>query len=510
MAVIASGAKYVAAVIPFFAVALYFLQKYYLRTSRQIRLLDLESKSPLYTQFTETAAGIQHIRAFGWHEEFLAHSLELLDYSQKPYYYMYCVQRWLTLVLDLCVLCIAVTLVAIGLNFTNTTTQGAIGLALISVIGFSEGLSLLINSWTELETSLGAIARLRSFVDETPTEQDPRGEQARELPDNWPSHGKIELQGVSARYNASDDASRPVLDGISAVIQPGQKVGIVGRTGRLTYDFVNSGKSSLILTMLNLLHCYSGSVKIDGIDISQIASRQQLRSRITTLAQDPIELPGSVRSNLVPFASANPQTAGADEAAVIDALSRVGIWEHISSHGGLDADLAAMGLSHGQKQLLCLARAVLHNASTGSRVVLVDEATSSVDGETDARMQAVMSEAFAGCTLVVVAHRLETIQDADVVLELDAGRLVQLTLNLLRDADEEGFVPFRLLEMHDVGDLVFLAHCAPNMFCAPCIVLSSHLVVKPDHGRQGQGLPPPSPPFPGAHARDAEERFPIL
>lgn len=196
--IIASGAKFAAIIIPFLLVALYFLQRFYLRTSRQIRLLDLEAKSPLYTQFTETAAGLQHVRAFGWQSEVLAHSFRLLDYSQKPYYYMFCIQRWLALTLDLSVLAIAVVLVTFGLN--TTTSQSAIGLALVNVMTLSETLSQLINSWIDLETSLGAIARLRTFLDKTPAEEDWLDEQDSGLPSSWPGHGKIEVRSMSAKY----------------------------------------------------------------------------------------------------------------------------------------------------------------------------------------------------------------------------------------------------------------------------------------------------------------------
>ncbi|KND87510.1 Multidrug resistance-associated protein 1 [Tolypocladium ophioglossoides CBS 100239] len=184
VAIIASGATYVASIIPLLIIALYFLQRVYLRTSRQMRILDLEAKSPLYTQFTETAAGVQHIRAFSWENECMAHSLTLLDHSQKPYYYMFCIQRWLTVVLDLFVLIIAVVL-------------SAIGLALLNVLNFGSGMSQLVDAWISLETSLGAIARLRTFLVKTPTEQEPSGEL--EL-GNWPQHGRIELRDVSARY----------------------------------------------------------------------------------------------------------------------------------------------------------------------------------------------------------------------------------------------------------------------------------------------------------------------
>lgn len=176
--------------------------------------------------------------------------------------------------------------------------------------------------------------------------------------------------------------------------------------------------------MLGLLD-YSGSVWIDGIDISTIP-RQQLRSRITTLPQEPVQLAGTVRANLDPLGRQRPASAIEDD-AMEEALVRVGLWKHMASCGGLDAELAAVGLSHGQRQLLCLARAMVHNAATGSKVVLVDEATSNLDDETEARVQAVLSEAFAGCTMLVVAHRLETIRGADVVLELKDGLLVAVT-----------------------------------------------------------------------------------
>lgn len=179
LTIMASRAKYAAAVIPLFAGALYLVQRYYLRTSRQMRHLDLEAKSPLYTHISETAADVQHIRAFCWQAGFLARGLELLDQLQKPCYYMFCIQRWLTLVLDLCVLAMAVVLVALGLSFSHTTTQSAMGLALVNVISLSEMLSQLIDSWVELETSLGTIARLRTFVGQTPAEGEPSPVRAR-------------------------------------------------------------------------------------------------------------------------------------------------------------------------------------------------------------------------------------------------------------------------------------------------------------------------------------------
>ena len=195
---IASGAQYVAAIIPFCMIAVYFLQKFYLRTSRQLRYLDLEAKSPLFTHFTETLSGLATIRAFGWQDAFCEHNLRRLDFSQKPYYLLYCIQRWLNLVLDLFVAGIALVLVAFAVEMRSTTSSGAIGLAMINILGFNQSLSQLINSWTTLETSLGAIARLRNFVDETPSE-DQEGE-SRTPPADWPSRGLVEIKDVTVSY----------------------------------------------------------------------------------------------------------------------------------------------------------------------------------------------------------------------------------------------------------------------------------------------------------------------
>lgn len=198
LGIIVSGADYAAIVIPFLFAGVYLVQLFYLRTSRQMRYLDLEAKSPLYTMFSETAAGVQHIRAFSWRPEILSESFRLLDFSQKPYYAMFCIQRWLTLVLELIVMVIAIVLVTLALNLPHTSSASAIGLAMLNVVTFGQGMAAVIGTWTRMETSLGAIARLRSFLKETPTEQDPGSEP--ELPKGWPLHGKIELNGVCARY----------------------------------------------------------------------------------------------------------------------------------------------------------------------------------------------------------------------------------------------------------------------------------------------------------------------
>ena len=198
--VVASGANYYGAFLPLSFLALYLIQKYYLRTSRQIRLLDLEAKTPLYTQFAEITAGLSTVRSFDWTKELLNESFELLNTSQKPFYLMFCIQRWLELVLDLFVAGMAVLLVTIALRIPGTTSQGAIGLAMVNLLGLNLTLTTVIDQWTTLETSLGAIARLKAFIGSTPNENK---EVETEMPDNWP-RGKIEIEEITSSYRYVD------------------------------------------------------------------------------------------------------------------------------------------------------------------------------------------------------------------------------------------------------------------------------------------------------------------
>ncbi|KAK1701087.1 putative ABC multidrug transporter [Colletotrichum godetiae] len=414
-AIIATGSSYIAALIPPSFLALYLLQKYYLRTSRQLRHIDLEAKSPLFTHFSEVLAGLPTIRAFAWSPAMLRENHALLDASQRPYYLFFCVQRWLNVVLDLFIAGMAVVLVAFALYFTNATTMGAIGLAMVNIINFNQTLGDFIEMWTMLETSLGAIARLKYFVRYTPRED--RDGETNEMPPAWPGSGKIEIENVTAAYS---NETEPVLRNVSLTIEPGQKIGICGRSG--------SGKSSLLLTLLRLLDLKSEEGEGGGKGDLRIAShsllalpRSAIRTSLTTLPQDPVLLPGTVRENLDP----GGHTPDVD---LISALREMKVWEPIEARagGGLDTEMSATGLSAGQKQLFCLARAVLRKRSGG--IVLLDEATSNVDHATDEEVRKVLDEVFgeAGVTVVEVAHRLEAIVGYDVVVVMHEGRVVEV------------------------------------------------------------------------------------
>lgn len=194
---IVASATYAALVVPFMLAVIYFLQLFYLRTSRQMRYLDLEAKTPLFTKVTETAAGVEYIRAFGWQKQTLKESFRVLDDSQKAVFYMYTIQRWLLFVLDTTILLIATVLVAIAVFWTTTTNESSLGLGLLGTMTWNLVLANWVNYWTNLETSLGAVQRLRSFVKETPQEQDKPGVSQVE---NWPRNGVICFKKVTAKY----------------------------------------------------------------------------------------------------------------------------------------------------------------------------------------------------------------------------------------------------------------------------------------------------------------------
>ena len=389
------SAGYFAATVPPVILSVWVLQKYYLRTSRQIRLLDLEAKSPLYSHFIESLSGLVTIRAFGWAPNFQDLNLALLDVSQKPYYLLLCIQRWLALILDLIVAGLAVILMILVVKLRADISPGHVGLALLNVMSFNELLAQIIKYWTQLETSFGAIARLKSFSTTTANENLPN--EIASVPDDWPSRGAVELKNVSASYTANGDL---VVKDLSMSIAPGEKVGICGRSG--------SGKSSLITTLFRMLELTAES------SITTLP-RQLVRSRLNAIPQEPFFIRGSVRTNADPYQLHT-------DTAIISAIQKVQLWPIVHSRGGLDADLDQEFFSHGQRQLFCLARAILRK----SKVVVLDEVTSSVDGKTDHLMQRVIREEFADATIIAVAHRLDTIMDFDRIALLGGGELKEL------------------------------------------------------------------------------------
>lgn len=167
---------------------------------------------------------------------------------------------------------------------------------------------------------------------------------------------------------------------------------------------------------------YSGTITIDGVDISTI-QHDELRSRIiTTITQDAIELMGTVRDNLVPYEGQKDGTL--NESLLYDALDKMELRDHIQSQGGLDAPLESIGLSQGQMQLLCIARAMLHHKHTKSRIIIMDEATSNMDVDLDRNVQEILTDFFVDCTMLTVAHRTETLQGCNMYIDMADGGII--------------------------------------------------------------------------------------
>lgn len=199
MVFIAIATKYVAIALPFCIAALYPIQKFYLRTSRQLRFLDLEAKSPLYSHFMESISGLPTIRAFGFQSANTQKNYRLLDASQRPYYQLYCIQRWLGLSLDMIVAGLAIVLISICVELRTTIDPGLLGLALVNLMSFNIHLVAAVTNWTLLETSIGAVSRVRQFERQTPIEHT-AADIYTELPADWPAQGAVVIRDLSLSY----------------------------------------------------------------------------------------------------------------------------------------------------------------------------------------------------------------------------------------------------------------------------------------------------------------------
>ncbi|RKL49685.1 hypothetical protein BFJ72_g1143 [Fusarium proliferatum] len=287
---LASSNPYIAAAFPLLGAVYFYLQRGYLRTSRQLRLLDLEEKAPLYTQFLETLSGLATIRAFGWGDAVIQANHTLVDRSQRPFYLLMIVQRWLVLVLDLTTAALALLLVGLAVRLREEVDVGLTGVSLVQLISLSETVNMLIQFWTSIETSIGAVARIKKFAEET-GEENLAGE-THQPPVQWPDKGAIQINNLTASYGDGDGEVIKALDAVSLEIKGGEKLGICGRTG--------SGKSSIFLALLRLLDSTSGSIIVDEIALSSVP-RETIRCRLITLTQDQFVLPGTVRHNVDPL-----------------------------------------------------------------------------------------------------------------------------------------------------------------------------------------------------------------
>ncbi|KAF4673598.1 ATP-binding cassette sub- C member 8 [Perkinsus chesapeaki] len=378
--------------------AFYYVQNYYRCTSREVKRLDALTRSPIYNHFQQTQDGISTILAFRKKEEMDDLNNELIDHHIRCNVVQMSSNRWLAIRLEafggFLVLITAVFLIMAR----NVVNQGVAGLAISSALQITAALSMLTRVIAMAENSFNSVERIVEYSEVEP--EAPSVIENNRPPQGWPEEGNISYKLVTARYR-SDLA--PVLRNVSFAVKGGQKVGVVGRTG--------AGKTSLLLTLFRIIEVESGRITVDGIDIAKIGLKD-LRSKLGIIPQEPLIFGGTLRSNVDPFGKhSDEEVSGALATAHLGNMP-------------LGASIAAGGsnLSAGQRQLVCLARVILRN----SKILVLDEATASLDAQTDALVQLTLREAFAGCTVITIAHRLSTVIDGDCIIVMDKGQIVEL------------------------------------------------------------------------------------
>uniref|UniRef100_A0A8C5H691 Multidrug resistance-associated protein 1 n=1 Tax=Gouania willdenowi TaxID=441366 RepID=A0A8C5H691_GOUWI len=393
----------VAVVIPFFGLLYLFVQRFYVATSRQLKRLESVSRSPIYSHFNETLLGTSVIRAFGEQERFISESDQRVDHNQKAYYPSIVANRWLAIRLEFVGNCIVSSAALFAVIARENLSPGIMGLSISYALQLTASLTWLVRMSSDVETNIVAVERVREYSD-TEKEAEWR-HQAYNPPPRWPTDGNIEFRNFGLRYRPDLDL---VIRNVTLKIDGGEKVGIVGRTG--------AGKSSLTLGLFRIIEAAEGHIFIDGVDIAKVGLHD-LRSRVTIIPQDPLLFSGSLRMNLDPFDSYSDEDIWlalelshlkSFVSSLPDQLS------HECSEGGDN-------LSVGQRQLLCLARALLRK----TKILVLDEATAAVDMETDNLIQSTIRSQFEGCTVLTIAHRLNTIMDYTRVLVLEKGEVVE-------------------------------------------------------------------------------------
>ncbi|KAL1924068.1 uncharacterized protein VTP21DRAFT_7103 [Calcarisporiella thermophila] len=380
----------------------------YLQSSREVKRIESVSLSPLFSHFGETLSGVTTIRAYGEEERFRKGNLQLIDNSNRPFLCLFMCNRFLSVSSGITGALIAFT-TALFLILHQDIDAGLAGLTLVYSLGFAEHAFWMIRFFSDGEININSVERVQQYIQ---VDKEPDGGEVPEA--DWPGKGEIEVQDLVMRYTPESPA---VLRGISFSVKSGEKVAVVGRTG--------AGKSSLAISFFRFVEASSGRILIDGEDIARL-NLHSLRSSLTIIPQDPILFMGTVRSNLDPF---NEH----DDAALWAALRRSHLVSPIIAvdstrndddvFSSLENPIHEGGgnLSQGQKQLVGLARALLRR----NRVIILDEATASVDSETDALIQRTIREELAEATILCIAHRLRTIMDYDRVLVMDQGEIVE-------------------------------------------------------------------------------------
>ena len=390
-----------------------FSASYYRSSAREIKRHESVLRSEVFARFSEAVSGTASIRAYGLQDHFIKGIHRSVDQMNSAYYLTFSNQRWLSVRLDAIgnILVFTTGILVVTSRFNVSPSIG--GLVLSYILSIVQMIQFTVRQLAEVENAMVSTERLHYYGTEL-DEEPPL--HMKDIPDSWPQKGEIVFNEVQMRYR---DGLPLVLQGLNMTVAAGERIGIVGRTG--------AGKSSIMSTLFRLVELSGGSISIDGINIAQVGLKD-LRTRLAIIPQDPTLFRGTIRSNLDPFNEHSDLElwSALRQSDLVDADANLDDKAHGRIH--LDGIVEEEGLnfSLGQRQLMALARALVR----GSQIIVCDEATSSVDMDTDQKIQRTIQTGFRGKTLLCIAHRLKTIINYDRICVMDQGRIAELDIPL--------------------------------------------------------------------------------
>ncbi|XP_005374166.1 PREDICTED: multidrug resistance-associated protein 4 isoform X2 [Chinchilla lanigera] len=434
------------AVIPWMAIPMiplaiifFILRRYFLETSRDVKRLESTTRSPVFSHLSSSLQGLWTIRAYRAEERcqelFDAHQ----DLHSESWFLFLTTSRWFAVRLD-AICAIFVIVITFGsLILAQNLDAGQVGLALSYALTLMGMFQWSVRQSAEVENMMISVERVIEYTD---LEKEAPWEYQKRPPQGWPPEGVIVFDNMSFTYSLDGPV---VLKHLTALIKSTEKVGIVGRTG--------AGKSSLISALFRLSEP-EGKIWIDKILTTEIGLHD-LRKKMSIIPQEPVLFTGTMRKNLDPF---NEHT---DE-ELWNALEEVQLKEAIEDlPGKMDTELAESGsnFSVGQRQLVCLARAILKK----NRILIIDEATANVDPRTDELIQKKIREKFAQCTVLTIAHRLNTIIDSDKIMVLDSGRLKEYDEPYILLQNKESLF-YKMVQQLGKGEAAALTETAKQVY----------------------------------------------